>query len=44
MVISAVGIKQAVKGDWECQNGMGVGERDRDMISKRLVKEVSPRR
>lgn len=26
MVISAVEIKQAVKGDWECQNGMGVGE------------------
>lgn len=27
MVISAVGIKQPVKGDWEYQSGVGVGER-----------------
>lgn len=33
-----------MKGDWECQNGVGVGEKDRDMISKRLVKGASPRR
>lgn len=44
MVISAVGIKQAAKGDWECQNGLGVGERDRDRLLKRFVKEASPQR
>lgn len=27
MVISAVGIKQPAKGDWEYQSGVGVGER-----------------
>lgn len=40
MVLSAVGMKSAAEGDWEeDQNGVGAGERDRDVLERRRIME-----